>query len=141
MMFEEVNSALSAEPKVIETAVAGDARIREGNSSIPLIPLQHEQRAGCRPMYLRDGVSKVLLSNALIHARRTPQIEKLKWRPIVCLVCRCHTSAYLKQSATELNTIARHRSTLMRMQYLLAIGVFALLLGTVVWIALEYVPR
>jgi hypothetical protein len=92
-------------------------------------------------MYLRDGVSKVLLSNALIHAQRTPQIEKLKWRPIACLVCRCHTSAYLKQSATELNTIARHRSTLMRMQYLLAIGVFALLLGTVVWIALEYVPR
>jgi len=29
----------------------------------------------------------------------------------------------------------------MRMQYLLTIGVFALLLGTVVWIALEYVPR
>lgn len=33
MMFEEVNSAFSAEPKVIETAVAGDARIREGNAS------------------------------------------------------------------------------------------------------------
>jgi hypothetical protein len=46
-----------------------------------------------------------------------------------------------KVVCNELNTIARHRSTLMRMQYLLAIGVFALLLGMVVWIALEYVPR
>jgi hypothetical protein len=29
----------------------------------------------------------------------------------------------------------------MRMQYLLAIGILALLLGTVMWVALEYVPH